>query len=72
MNAAPPQAKDQAGLILAYLNRGHSITAMEALDLFGCFRLAARIGELKEAGHKIASEPFVTDSGKRVSRYWIP
>ena len=50
---------------------GHRITPIEALDLFGCFRLGARIADLKEAGHEIKSEFVRTASGKHVKSYWI-
>ena len=39
--------------ILKYLQKGKSITPMEALEKFGCFRLSARIWELKKEGHDI-------------------
>jgi hypothetical protein len=47
--------KTQNEQILNYLKTGHSLTAMDALKLFGCFRLAARIADLKEMGQKIVS-----------------
>ena len=37
----------------------------------GCFRLAARIADLRAAGHDIHSEMVTTDSGKRVARYTL-
>ncbi len=54
--------------ILAHLKKGRSITALEALGLFGCLRLAARIYDLKEAGHNI-KDTFIKVRGKRVKRY---
>jgi hypothetical protein len=42
-------------LILQHLEQGRTITAIEALVLFGCFRLAARIKELRDAGHNIVT-----------------
>ena len=41
--------------ILNHLKSGSSITATEALNLFGCFRLAARIHDLRNQGHWIQS-----------------
>lgn len=35
--------KTQKELIREYLERGNSLTPMDALELFGCFRLATRI-----------------------------
>jgi hypothetical protein len=43
----------QCDAILRYLQTGRRITPMAALDRFGCFRLAARIHQLRERGHKI-------------------
>jgi Helix-turn-helix domain len=45
--------KSQSNRILAHLKSGKSITPMEALVKFSCFRLAARVHELKAQGHKI-------------------
>ena len=39
--------------ILRHLKTGNSITPIDALNLFGCFRLAARIYELRTQGHLI-------------------
>lgn len=43
----------QCDQILSYLKDGHSITPIDALNLFGCFRLAARISDLKKRGNEI-------------------
>lgn len=61
----------QAKRILAYMQEGHRITPIEALKLFGCFRLGARIADLKEGGHDIKSEFVKTDNGKHVKAYWL-
>jgi hypothetical protein len=55
--------------ILAHLEAGHTLTAVEALERFGCFRLAARVEELRRAGHEIVSEMIATPSGARVAEY---
>lgn len=56
--------------VLAYM-REHpgGITAMEALTDIGCFRLAARIYDLRHEGHQIIEETQSTPTGKRVARY---
>ena len=46
----------QAESILNHLKEGKSITPLEALYDFGCFRLASRISDLKKAGHDIESK----------------
>ena len=55
--------------VLNYLKTGKILTPMEALDMFGCFRLAARIYELKDKGWPIHCERKTTDSGKIVGHY---
>jgi len=54
----------QTALILSHLKEGNSITALEALYDFGCFRLASRINELKKAGHNIESVWKAVDARK--------
>ena len=56
--------------IRRYLETGNSLTALDALQRFGCLRLAARIGELRADGCKIIAEPFRTGK-KQVARYWL-
>jgi len=59
----------QAGRILAYLREGNRLTALEALERFGCFRLAARVHELRREGHAIRERTVETRGGKRVAEY---
>ena len=35
--------ENQTKMIKAHLDKGHSITAFEALKLYGCLRLASRM-----------------------------
>lgn len=60
----------QTEQIRSHLESGQSITPLEALHEYGCFRLGARIWELKRDGMAIPSE-IVTDpnSGKHCARY---
>jgi hypothetical protein len=46
----------QCEAILNYLQQHESITPREADRLCGCMRLAARIADLKDRGHRITSE----------------
>lgn len=56
--------------IAAYLLAGNSITSIEALEMFGCFRLASRITDLKQKfGLDITSDRVTTTTGKRVASY---
>ncbi len=53
--------------ILQHLRRG-PITPLQALDRYQCFRLAARISDLKDKGHRIETE-MVRRDNKRFARY---
>ena len=61
--------------IAEYLKTGESITPLEALYQFGCFRLASRINDLKREGLSIKCEmieitsPSVYNGKKIVARY---
>lgn len=66
---ATPRASTQASRILAYLQRGNAIDPVAALDRFGCFRLAARIKDLRDDGHAIATERVTNDHGVSFARY---
>ena len=59
----------QCKQIAAHLEGGKTITAIEALNLFGCFRLASRINDLRNRGMQIITEKILTATGKRVARY---
>jgi hypothetical protein len=41
--------------ILAHLKEHKSINPLQALELYGCFRLGARIYDLKQDGHVIST-----------------
>ena len=58
----------QANQILGYLRRA-GVTPIDALNLFGCFRLAARVCELRKAGWPITERKIKTTTGKRVAEY---
>jgi hypothetical protein len=51
------------------MRKGNTITGIEALDLFGCFRLPARIADLKKVGHIISSKMIKLANGKRIAQY---
>ena len=55
--------------IRAHLDRGKPLDAMAALRLYGCFRLAARILELKEAGVRVKRQMRVSANGARYAVY---
>ena len=57
----------QNNQILQYLKEGNSITPIEALSKFGCFRLSARIHDLKES-HDIKTKT-ITKGKKTFASY---
>jgi hypothetical protein len=65
--------KSQCAYILRYMQNGYPISPLEALKMFGCFRLGARIYDLKQSGKRIRSK-WVKDhaNGKRFKEYWMP
>jgi len=60
----------QEKLILAHLKKYNCIGVLTALRQYGCFRLAARISDLKHHGHKIVTDT-VTINKKRIARYYL-
>ena len=56
--------------ILDYLKSGKKLTPIVALQKFGCFRLSARILDLRKEGHPIITEN-VTKKGKTFAEYRI-
>lgn len=59
----------QTTQILDMLERG-PVTAMDALQEAGCFRLAARIADLRQQGHNIKTETIVVN-GKHIAQYQL-
>ncbi|KKM79871.1 hypothetical protein LCGC14_1345610 [marine sediment metagenome] len=55
--------------ILLYLKEGKTLTPLQALDLFGCFRLGARIWDIKKMDIKIETKFIKTNSGAVVAEY---
>ena len=63
------KVESQNKQIKAWLESGKSITPLDALNLFGSFRLGARIFDLKnDYGMNIKTE-MVEENGKRYARY---
>jgi hypothetical protein len=62
---APPTQTDT---ILRHLRYVGPITPIEALNLYGCFRLAARVKELRERGYNVTTEKGEAN-GKHFARY---
>ena len=55
--------------ILEYMQQGNSITPLEALNLFGCMRLGARIFEIKRSGYVVITKVKAVNGHKHVAEY---
>ena len=68
-------SSSQCAAIRQFLERGNSLTALQALNHFGCARLASRIDELRQAGMNIETHWLQVQNrqGKRVrvAEYWL-
>jgi len=62
--------QSQTQLIRQHLEEGRAITAMMALSMFDCFRLAARIADLRNQGLDIITRK-ITRNGKTFASYSI-
>jgi len=60
----------QTALIKGWLLNGKSITQLDALNMFGCFRLAARIANIREEGLEIVTDMIIVND-KRIANYYI-
>lgn len=57
--------------ILEHMQAGNAITPLDALRLFGCMRLGARIYDLKQRGYVINTSIVKDkDTGKRYALYY--
>ena len=59
----------QKTTILAHMREHRTITALDALAKHGCFRLAARIKDLRDDGHQIHTESIEISKGKHIAEY---
>ena len=64
-------SNSQKTRILKHLEDGRSITPLDALNLFGCFRLSAVIFDLKEEGHDIQTKMVTNQNGKKFASYTL-
>jgi len=55
--------------ILNHLKKYRKINGLDALNLYGCFRLPARILELKEEKHNIDANLITLKNGKKIAEY---
>ncbi len=57
--------------ILAYFESGRSLTQEEARTLFSCSRLAARVWDLRQAGHLVRKRMVRDPDGRLVAEYYL-
>jgi len=51
---------------------GQTLTGLDALEFFGCIRLAARISDIKRDNPGLdIRDDFVHKNGKSFKKYWI-
>jgi hypothetical protein len=60
----------QNAMVLDHLTRG-PITPIDALRLYGCFRLAARIYDLRQLGHDIITLRVLNAEGNSYAEYHL-
>lgn len=59
----------QKDRIITHLIYGNSLTPVDALNRFGCFRLSERIRELEDQGWPIERSWYKTAGGAKVREY---
>ena len=57
--------------IADYLSKGKKLTTLDALNKFGCFRLASRINDLRNDGMKISTKIIKLENKKQIAQYSI-
>lgn len=63
---------NQTQLVLEYMKTHGSIDPLRAVNDLGCFRLAARIADLKAQGVPVARTIRTNpETGKRWAEYWV-
>jgi hypothetical protein len=55
--------------IADYLNKGKKLTTLDALNKFGCFRLASRINDLRNDGMNITTKIIKLENKKQIAQY---
>jgi hypothetical protein len=57
--------------IADYLNKGKKLTPIDALNKFGCYRLAARIADLRNEGMNIVTNTIKLENKKQIAQYSV-
>lgn len=61
--------ESQRKQIKAWLLRGRTITQIEAIEMWKCYRLASRICELRKEGMAIRTDMIPLQDGSNFARY---
>tara|TARA_R110002096_G_scaffold54020_3_gene139796 strand:+ start:819 stop:1016 length:198 start_codon:yes stop_codon:yes gene_type:complete len=59
----------QKSVILKHLKTGKSISPLKALGLYGCYRLASRVNDLRKDGHNIETMIQADGTGRNYAQY---
>jgi hypothetical protein len=65
------QLTPQARRVLRHLEKNQSITPLEALGVYGIFRLAARVLEIRKQGFDVKTHYKTDDNGKQYAAYQL-
>ena len=65
------KTQSQEQRILKYLQRGFTLTPLQALAKFDCWALSSRVSDLNKEGAGIQKKT-VTQNGKSFAKYFIP
>lgn len=76
INENNASSHSQESMILDHMLRGHRITQLEATELFGCTRLAARIADIEKRIGRAPQRQMISVKNRygntvRVMQYWI-
>jgi hypothetical protein len=61
----------QCRTILRHLEKGKTISPLESLMVYGIYRLAARIMEIRDAGHDVITHNRKDERGKKYGEYQL-
>lgn len=66
MRSMKKRTESQCDMILRHLDEHGTITSLEAVQLYGCMRLASRIADLRKKGYLIIKDTIrkTNDEGK--------
>ena len=72
INPNEESSRSQCAMIIDWLQRGFSLTQMQAVEKFGCGRLQARINELRNKGYNIKANMVRNElTGKKYADYTL-